>query len=304
MKSISLVVVITLTLGGAIMPAKQLTDLELWRSFREAVQSGGMSDPERYRPLRPQFLEPMMGYLDQIRTGVDWKQSTTEPEIFRVGDRVHYVVPLVLRDGDTSTFCFTLLLEKERWYFQHLENIFIRLDKIGGPPVSEFPDLGVDQKAWIRDEWQTTKDVRLFSYLAREKGRDVALNWFRDGRGYALAAQVWVPFVTPDRAFILYLCWDLSNLRNEPVVLETLSNEEAQVRFTPRAFALYNQAGHLKQQISLEDYRRLFEVIWQDRAHHGGWNLAISYKGDECLLHFTKADSKSTSGPNPLREAP
>jgi len=289
------------------MSAKQQADLELWRSFREVLQSGDMTDPERYRAVFPELLEPMMGFLDQIRTGVDWEQSTAEPEVLHVGDRVHYVVPLVLRDGDattTSTFCFTLLLDGERWYFQHFEKIFIRLDEVGEPPISEFPDLADDRKAWMRDEWQTTKDVRLFSYLAREKGSDFAFNWFRDGRGYALGAQVWVPFVEPGRAFILYLCWDLSNLRNERLVLETLSDEEARVRFTPRAFALYNRTGHLKQQISFEDYRRLFEVIWQDRAHHGGWNLTISYEGDECLLHFTKADSKSTTRWNPLKKAP
>ncbi len=280
------------------MPAKQQTDLEVWQSFRDAIDNGGMANPDRYRLHNPQWLDMIMGFFDQIRAaGVNWEKSTSEMEMFHVGDLIHFVLPLVI-DGDTTPpFCFTLLLEDERWYFQHMENISIRLDKIGEPPVSEFPDLAVDKKAWIRDEIQISKDVNLFSYLARQKGKDFAFNWFRDGKGYALGAKVWVPFVTPDRALILYLCWELSNLRHQSLVLETLSDDEARVRFTPRAFALYKQTAHLKQEISLEDYRHLFEVIWKDRAFHGGWNLAISYEGDECLFHFTKADPKSTNEP-------
>ncbi|MFC1735754.1 hypothetical protein ACFL1X_06565 [Candidatus Hydrogenedentota bacterium] len=74
MKWISIIVVISLTLGCAIMPAKQLTDmpareptdLKLWQSFREAIENGDMADPERYRPLRPEFLESSMGFFDQF----------------------------------------------------------------------------------------------------------------------------------------------------------------------------------------------------------------------------------------------
>jgi len=35
-----------------------------------------------------------------------------------------------------------------------------------------------------------------------------------------------------------------------------------------------------------EDYRQLFETIWQDRAYHGGWKLRITYDGDRCTLHL------------------
>ena len=49
-----------------------------------------------------------------------------------------------------------------------------------------------------------------------------------------------------------------TNLRREPVVLEKLSDDEARVRFTPRAFALYDQTAQFKQRISIDDYRRLF----------------------------------------------
>jgi len=265
-------------------------DLQVWREFREALRSGAMADPERYRPLQPSLLQPMMGYLEEIRKTATWEEGEG-PEVFHVGNRVHYLTPLTIKHGDsasTGTFCFSLILEGGRWYFQHLESIVIRLDKIGEPPVSSFPDISGEQKAWIRDEIQISRDVRLFGDLSREKGKEAAFNWFKDGRGYALQARVWVPFVSPERAFVLYACWDLSNLRGEQAVLEKLSDDEARIRFRPRAFAIYEQASHLKQQINVDDFRRLFEVVWLDRARNAGWNLRISYEKDNCVFRFAK----------------
>ena len=233
----------------------------------------------------------MMGYLEEMRKTVKWDDGGPQPEIFHVRNRIHYIIPLTFQHGDstdTGTYCFSLVMEGNQWYFQHLESISIRLDKIGDPPVSNFPDLPDERKAWMRDEIQTTKDVKLFGYLSREKGKEFALDWFKDGAGYALAAETWVPFVAPDRAFILYTCWDLSNLRGQPVVLEKLSDTEASIRFAPRAFALYAQTAHLKQEISSDDYRRLFEVVWLDRARSAGWDLHISYEKKDCVFHLVK----------------
>jgi len=82
-----------------------------------------------------------------------------------------------------------------------------------------------------------------------------------------------------------------SNLRREPVVLEKLSDDEARVRFTPRAFALYDQTAQFKQRISIDAYRRLFETIWLDRARSAGWDLHISYEKGERVFRFVKQGS-------------
>ena len=299
MRRIALLVIATMiVLAGVCAAADQPDDLQIWQSFREALRSGRMADPERYRTLYPELRQPLMGFLEQLRKTVKWEDAGPKPEIFHVGNQVHYLVPLTFQSGDstsTSTFCFTLLLDGGQWYFQHMETIFIRLDKIGEPPVSAFPDLPEERKAWMRDEFQTNKDVLLFAYLSREKGKEFAFDWFKDGLGYAIQAETWVPFVSPPRAFILYLCWDLSNQRREPVVLEKLSDEDARVRFSPRAFALYDHMGQLKQEINIDDYRRLFETLWLDRAQNAGWDLHISYDKGECVFRFVKQDS----GPRP-----
>ena len=296
LRSALLVIATTMIVAAVCVAADQPDDLQIWHSFREALRTGRMADPERYRPLDPELRQPLMGFLEELRKTVKWEDGGPEPEVFHVGNQIHYVIPLTLQSGDstsTSTFCFTLVLEGGQWYFQHLESIFIRLDKIPAPPVSSFPDLPIERKAWMRDEFQTTKDVQLFAYLRQEKGKQFAFDWFKDGPGYAIQARTWVPFVSPARAFILYVCWDLSNLRSEPVVLEKLSDEEARLRFTPRAFALYDQTAQVKPHISLDDYRRLFEVVWLDRAESAGWNLSISYGKGECVFRFVKPDSRS-----------
>ena len=295
MRSRLLFIATATIIAGVCVAAEQQDDLQIWHSFREALRTGRMADPERCRPITPELLQPMMGFLEELRKTVKWEDGGPEPEVFHVGNQIHYVVPLTLQHGasnSTTTFCFTLVMEGGQWYFQHLESIFIRLDKIPPPPVSSFPDLPVERKAWMRDEFQTTKDVQLFAYLSQEKGKQFAFDWFKDGPGYAIQAQTWVPFVLPARAFILYVCWDLSNLRSEPVVLEKLSDEEARLRFTPRAFALYDQTAEIKPHISFEDFRRLFEVVWRDRAQSAGWDLSISYEKGECVFHFVKPDSQ------------
>lgn len=291
MRRTLLVIASALLVPSLGVAADERNDLQIWREFREALGSGAMADSERYRPLHPSLLQPMMGYLEEIRKTATWGEEEQGPEVFQVGERVHYLTPLTLGHGDstsTGTYCFSLVLEGDRWYFQHLEGIVIRLDKIDEPPVSSFPDLSGEQKAWIRDEIQMSRDVRLFGELSRDKGKEAAFNWFKDGSGYALQARTWVPFVSPERAFILYVCWDLANLRGEQAVLEKLGDDEARIRFRPRAFAIYEHASHLEQQIDIDDYRRLFEVAWLDRAKSAGWDLRISYEKDDCVFHFAK----------------
>jgi hypothetical protein len=201
---------------------------------------------------------------------------------------VHYLVPLTY-EGSRQTFCFTFLTENGKWYFQHLESITIRLDKTGPPPVSKFPDIPEAQKAWMREEILVSEQVRLFGMLGKEKGREFAFDWFKDGVGYSIAARTWVPFVPISRAFILYLCWEQANLRGNSVTLEKLDDREATITLEPHYLKFYPATEHLRRQISPEDYRGIFESIWQDRAEKAGWKLQITYKGNTCVFHLTRA---------------
>jgi len=240
---------------------------------------------ERVRPYLEGLREAVLGFLTMMREMADWGEWTSEPEAFRVDDRIHYVLPLTFA-GQRATYCFSFVVEDGEWYFQHLEAIFLRLHELGPLPVSEFPDLPEATKAWMRAEIEVSREVWLYNMLVGEKGRDAALDWFRDGAGYALAARSWVPFVSPDRAFVLYLCWEQANLRGNALVLEVLTDNEAVVRFTPMHLLLYEKTGHLRQQITLDEYVSLFEFRWRDRAISAGWNIEFSYEGPVCVMRL------------------
>lgn len=267
-----------------ILQGKQ--DVRIWNEFTEKLKKADFPT-EKLRPYYETLREPILGYLKEMREKANWEEWKATPEIHRVENKVHFIIPLTF-DSTTATYCLTFLDEPDDWYFQHIEAITIRLDKLSSIPTSKFPDLPEAKKASMREEGRVSKMVRLFNLLAKEKGKDFAFNWFKDGRGYALAAQTWVPFFPLSKSFILFLCWEQSNLRGNEVTLEKLEKNEALVRMNLLYFYLYKVAGHLKQQISFDDYRKIFESTWQDRAEKAGWEVEIQYLEDECLFRFWK----------------
>lgn len=263
----------------------------IWNEFVAALQKGEMTSG-RIRPYYPELEKPLLGFLEEMREKAFWEEWRYPEETHRVGDRVHFLIPLTF-DSSRATYCFTFITEKGGWYFQHLEAITIRLDKIVSLPASVFSDVDAGTKSHIREEIRWSREIRLFNLLARERGKEFAFDFFKEGNGYFLAARTWVPFVEPRKAFILYLCWEQANLRGNEVVLEKLTENEAEVRLKTHYFRLYQDTAHLRQQISFEDLRRIFETIWQDCARAAGWELRIEYMDTdypaaECVFHFDK----------------
>ncbi len=254
-------------------------DLRIWKEFTRTLRQGQFP-PERIRPhaqLGDAYRPILLGYLDTLRKYGTPEEWSAEPEIIRTGERIQYIVPWTT-GGEKIPYCFSFVTEGNQWYFQHLEAIFIRLDKLPTPPVSEFPDISEAQKAWAREEiYWSFLIMNVYLPVSEVQGRDFALNLLKDGAGYFVGAKTWVPFTSPQRGFILYLCWEQAKLRGNEVTLAALSDTEAVVRLNNHFFTLYFTAAHLKPRISLEEYKRIFETIWQDRAQNAGWNLAITY---------------------------
>jgi len=280
-----------LVFAGTIQMAQGQAELKIWRDFVNTLMNNKMT-MERIRPLAAS-KETLMGWLNSMKEKASLKELSAKPEFYHVENLVHFILPLTY-EGDKVNYCFTFLMEGSTWYFHRLEAIFIRLDKIASLPTSEFPDIPERQKAIHREEIRTADLVQQFSYFVKEKGRDFALDFLKDGYGYFLAAKVRVPFLPPSRAFILFLCWHQAHIEGvgNNVTLEKLTDNEAVVRMETIYFFLYKAASHLKNQISFEDYRRIFEAIWQDRAEKAGWKLKIEYQGEYpgriCIFRFTK----------------
>lgn len=290
---VALVSALALMAMTGLPGAQARDDVAIWKEFVGAVRNGRMTE-EMVRPYANLPKDVLLKQLAEIRTAHNEFKSWGEwdkPEVYPVGDEVHYIVTFTWGGQTKSDFCFTLLKEGGRWYYRHVENIFIRLDKVDKLPTTEFPDLPEETKARQREENYWSQVVYFQSVFSKDKGKDYLAGLLRDGAGYYLAATTWVPFVPPGRAFILYACWEQSRLRGNPVSLESMTDREAVVRLKPQFFALYKQAGHLRGEIAFEDYRRIFETIWQDRAAAAGWTLEIRYEDPECLtclLRFTK----------------
>jgi hypothetical protein len=270
---------------GATVPADQTQ--VIWNEFTTDLMAGRIT-ADRIRPYFPELREPMMRTLEHFRRNSrpeDWK---AEPELHRVGNQIHGIVSLTEAGGKKVPYCFSLVVENSQWYFEHVEAVFVRLDQIGPLPASRFPDVSEGQKAWMRDEPRVIEEIRIFNLLAKEKGRDFALGFFQDGDGYALQARTWVPFVSPERAFVLFLCWEQANLFSRPVTLQALDDNSAVIQLQPRWFQLYRQVTNLPQMISAAEYRNLFETTWQDRARAAGWKLQIDYVQDQVVFRLKR----------------
>lgn len=283
---------LSVNIAGAQLPSS--ADIARWREFVVLLKAGPFPS-ERVRPYQESLRASNLQVLALLRQRARPAEWETPKEVFHVGKQVHYLLPLTI-DGNRDTYTFTFVVEDGRWYFQHLDAIQLRLDRIGALPVSSFPDLPESTKAWMRAEQDATRDVWMYNTLVAEKGKDRALKWLLDGAGYALAARVWIPFMSPSRAFVLYACWEQANLRGNAVTLEALSEDAAVVRLASAWFKLYEISGHLKQQITLEDYRTIFEERWRDRAEEAGWRVTFEYAGSEVVMRFTAMPAQANTG--------
>lgn len=262
----------------------------VWSEFLKSLEKGSF-DETRIRPLHDGLAPVVAGIAHSIAAKIPvdrWPklpEMITDPEA--VTPAVYFMVPLAT-DGSETTFCFSFVLDGERWFLRHIECITIPLTKVPDLPANSFPDIEADKKAWIREELEATERVRLWRFLKSEFGREFALNWFKDGPGYVLAARAWVPFLPLHEAFVLYLCWEQSRLRGSDVTLERLDASTATVAMTPLYLSVYAHATHLKEQISEEDYKSLWEGIWKDRAAQAGWNVEILSELPRCVLRFSR----------------
>ena len=269
---------------GTAYPAGQ-DDLAIWKEFVSALKAGKLT-ADQIRPLygtdkglHLKWLNDLMKATIDSGALADWDA----PEIIPVGNLVHFVVKLRIGPETTTERSLSFIKEGGHWYFGHMENIMIRLDRIPPPPTSEFPALPEETMTWQRNEILWSDLVRIYLTTAEKSGKDFALSLLRTGGGYFVGAKSWVPFVPPARAFILYLCWAESRLHGNLVTLEKLTDEEAVVGMQTHFFFLYKRSSHMRQWLPFEEYRTIFETIWQDRAANAGWKLEIEYKDPECL---------------------
>jgi hypothetical protein len=263
----------------------------IWNEFVDTLLAGKMST-ERIKPheeFGDHMKETLLGFLEIAVKEAFPEEWNNKPEIITSENKIHYILPLTTK-GEKIPYCFTFLTEQSNWYFHHLEAIFIRLDTLNTLPASTFPDISERQKAWAREEihWSFVV-LNVYLPVARDKGKEYALGLLKDGGGYFVGAKTWVPFSPPHIAFIQYLCWEQAKLRGNSVELISLDDRSAEIHLQSQFIALYSITSHLRNVISFDDFKAIFETIWQDRATNAGWKLEISYQDNYIVeFHFTR----------------
>ena len=289
MTEILMAIAMTVTVSAG--NGTQQGDLAIWQEFVRLLKTDTLT-VDRVRSIHPLTPAFQLAALRSYTKDAVWEEWEQAPEIVRNGNLVTFIITLGRARNSPWVYTFNFIVEGDRWYFRFLEGIHLRLDKLPAPPTpgAAFPDVPDQQKTWMRQETYWSQMVRWHNVMVGLKGKAYALDMYRDGAGYALAATTWVPFYPTPRAFILYLCWDLARIQGDTVTLERLADDQAAVRIDNSVyFSLYLQTSHLKSQISLEDYSAIFETIWQDRARAAGWTLTIDRQGRQVYLRFSRS---------------
>jgi hypothetical protein len=67
---------------------------DIWRQFVAQLKSGQFS-ADQIRPYDQMPKSIMFEFLSRMRQGATWSEWETSPETHRVGNRVHYLIPLI-----------------------------------------------------------------------------------------------------------------------------------------------------------------------------------------------------------------
>jgi hypothetical protein len=267
--------------------------LAVWKEFVAEIRRGEWPE-QRFRlyPGLEGMVDQNRKWLREFRDDpARLKQFDVVPRAYRVASHIHFLLPWVYSNGERAEYLFTVLDEGGSWYFRVMEMLQLPIYAIPPLPARSFPKLGKSSLDWRRAEGLTSKDINLWTVIKKEKGAEAAFRWFADGGGYLMQVQTWLPYFPTHTAFVLYLCWEQTDLWGNQAVLRELDDRRAVVEFPDAVhFALYERALHLRHKISRDDYRTLFETIWRARAERAGWKVGFRYgaKPELVELRFTR----------------
>ena len=258
----------------------KMTAHEIWVEFLGKLQNDAFAEDD--------FRSDMRSFLFLFLAGEPGKSRREKfadsPHKAFDGETKKCVV-VNCPDGD---YRFDFQKAEGKWQLCFIEGITLPVNNIESTPYDFFTPLP-EQEAWIKTEREISKIIHFYCKLKDVFGIDKALSWFKDGAGEFLCAKSWVPFYGDSKAFIAFSAWIENRINGECVSIDEFTDSRCQLRFTRHLwFKVYHTASHIKPQISLEEYGRLFEYIWQDRAHNAGWRLTFRYINEDTVLIFSK----------------
>jgi hypothetical protein len=250
----------------------------IWREFIEKLSLDSLKDSDFSDEMRPFFVSFLCG-----EAAYDRRKKFINSSAKMIDGEFRKSIILSCPD-DEYRFDFEII--KDKWKLCFIEGITLPLSNISCFPYDSFIQLP-EKESWIKAERNISKIVYLFCKLRKLFNTDEALLWFNDGAGEFLCSRAWVPFYNDSKSFVLYSGWIENRINGEDVSIEIFSDEKCVMRFRNHLwFKVYHGSSHIKNQLSFDNYRKLFESIWQDRAINSGWHIVFDYNDDDTILTF------------------
>ena len=252
---------------------------QIWEEFKIKLQNDSFSSDDFNEELCDIYTSFLSGENRKFRRDEFYNAAAQ----FREGEQKH-IVFLACSDG---TYRLDFIENAGKWQLLFIEGITIPVEKIDYLPFNDFTPLKEYDENWIREERRISLMINWYNFIKNTSGIDEALEHFRYGSGEFLAAKSWVPFFSDKKAFIVYISWWDNRIYGENVSIEKFSDDECLIKYVePIWFKMYNVAGHLKLQIPFDEYKQLYEYIWQDRVKCSGWNISFTYENNDIILRF------------------
>jgi len=251
----------------------------IWNEFLGKLQADSFTENDFADDMKPFLSSFLTGTAAQFRRD----KFINSPADIIDGEHKKIVI-LACPDGE---YRFDFIINAGKWQLCFIECVTLPLANITDFPYNSFIPLA-EKEAWIYAERNISKTVHFFCKLKDIFGFDEALMWFNDGAGEFLCAKSWVPFYKESKAFILFCGWIETRINGENVSVDVFTDDKCALRFINHLwFRVYHAVSHIKIQLTLEEYKKLFEHIWTDRAMHAGWNVDFEYDGNDTILLFS-----------------
>jgi len=246
--------------------------IQVWNEFRKKLRRDELtaedciphSSIDYSRFFEDEHTQSLKNFIDR----------QDEPKIERGEEKLVFT----LSSGDGHEIRLDFVIREDRWYFYLIDGLTIPIKEIPNLPLTEFSSYPFENR--MRAEDVITKKVYLYLKLKEEIGKEEALSWFRNGEGYRLNIDSWMPYFTRRKSFVLFTAWRENRYWGQKMEVRELSETHSVLLFKDHEYLmLYDVTGHLRPSISLEEYKELFEDKWRNRASAVGWNVQFEYDG-------------------------
>lgn len=167
---------------------------KIWIDFTDKLRTDGLDGTDFTDEMKVFFLLFITGNQTETRR----LEFASSPAV--ITDVEDKTVILVHCPDDEYRFDF--INNNGQAQLAFIENITIPITVINEMPFSNFTPLP-EKEVWIRNERDVSKQIYQYNKFKELLGKEKAITMFLDSGGEFIAAQSWVPYFKPHKAFII-----------------------------------------------------------------------------------------------------